>query len=120
MSSVNVVTITVGSVTYNGGSSFTLTLSDATQGWSQAVNQSLTGAARASAEVIAEAPSSVTGVLPLTNFGTVNFNGSTVNGSQLSSANPTEITLVSGNGTQEDSISPLNGGNFSATWDSSG
>jgi hypothetical protein len=108
------------SVTYNGGSSFTLKLSDTTQGWSQTVNRSLAGAARASAEVIAEAPSALTGVLPLTNFGTVNFSGSTVDGSQLSSVNPAEITMASGNGTQEDSISALNGGSFSATWDSSG
>jgi hypothetical protein len=109
-----------GSVTYNGGSSFTLQLSDTTQGWSQTVNQSLSGASLASAEVIVEAPSSLTGVLPLADFGTVNFTGSSVDGSQLSSVNPTEITMVSGNGTQEDSISSLNGGNFSATWDSSG
>ena len=109
-----------GSVTYTGGSSFTLKLSDTTKGWSHTVNQSLSGAARASAEVIVEAPSSVSGVLPLADFGTVNFSGSTVNGATLSSSNPTEITMVSRNGTQEDSISALNGGAFSATWDSSG
>jgi hypothetical protein len=109
-----------GSVTYNGGSSFTLKLSDTTKGWTQTVNKSLSNASRASAEVIVEAPSSVTGVLPLADFGTVNFSGSTVDGSQLSSSNPTEITMVSGNGSAEDSISSLNGGSFSATWDSSG
>lgn len=108
------------SVTYNGGSSFTLKLSDTTRGWSQTVNQSLSGAARASAEVIVEAPSSVSGVLPLADFGTVNFSGSSVNGSPLSSFNPTEITMVSRSGTQEDSVSALNGGSFSVTWDSSG
>lgn len=109
-----------GSVIYNGASSFTLKLSDTTQGWSQTVNKSLSGAARASAEVIVEAPSSDTGVLPLADFGTVNFSGSTVDGSQLSALNPTEITMVSSNGTQEDSISSLNGGSYSATWESSG
>jgi hypothetical protein len=109
-----------GSVSYDGGSSFTLTLSDTTQGWTQTVNQSVSGAARASAEVIVEAPSSLTGVLPLADFGTVNFSGSTVDGSQLSSFNPSEITMVSSSGTQEDSISALNGGSFSSTWDSSG
>jgi Peptidase A4 family len=109
-----------GSVTYNGGSSFTLKLSDTTKGWSQTVNASLSGASRASAEVIVEAPSSNSGVLPLANFGTMSFSGSTVDGSTLSSLNPTEITMVSSNGTQEDSISALNGGSYSATWDSSG
>jgi len=53
-----------GSVTYNGSNSFTLKLSDTTQGWSHTVNATLSGAARSSAEVIAEAPSSVSGVLP--------------------------------------------------------
>ena len=109
-----------GSVTYDSGSSFTLKLSDTTKGWSQTVNQSLSGASRASAEVIVEAPSSVTGVLPLADFGTVKFSGSTADGSQLSSLHPAEITMVSSSGTQEDRISALSGGSYTATWDSSG
>jgi hypothetical protein len=52
-------------------------------------------AARSSAEVIAEAPSSSTSgaVLPLTNFGTVNFSGAAVNGAGLCQSSPVEITM---------------------------
>ncbi len=105
-----------GSVTYNGSNSFTLKLSDTTQGWSHTVNATLSGAARSSAEVIAEAPSSVSGVLPLANFGTVNFSGSTVNGSTLSNFNPTQIIMVNNAGRPKVSVSSLNGGSFSVTW----
>jgi hypothetical protein len=54
-------------------------------------------AAKDSAEVIAEAPSSGTSgaVLPLTNFGTVNFSGATVNGGQLCQSSPVEILMPS-------------------------
>jgi hypothetical protein len=48
--------------------------------------------------VIAEAPSSSGGVLPLADFGRVNFSGATVNGAMLSSATPglDPITMASG------------------------
>ena len=110
------------SVTYAGSSSFTLKISDSTQGWTYTTSKRLSGAARSSAEVIAEAPccTSSGGILPLADFGTVNFTGSTANGSTLSSFNPVGITMVSASGKQEDSISALSGGNFSATWLSSG
>ena len=72
-----------GSVTFNGGSSYTLVLQDITQGWKHTVNKSLSGAANSSAEVIAEAPCCTAsgGILPLANFGTVNFSNATANGS---------------------------------------
>src|SRR6266702_5857911 len=50
-----------GSVTFNGGSSYTLVLQDTTKGWSHTISASLSGAANSSAEVIAEAPSSTSG-----------------------------------------------------------
>jgi hypothetical protein len=70
-----------GSVTYSGGQ-FTVKLTDNTAGWSQAYSQASSSAVRSSAGVIAEAPSpgSTGAVLPLTNFGTVNFTNATVNG----------------------------------------
>jgi peptidase A4-like protein len=104
------------SVTFNGGSSYTLVISDSTQGWSHTVNASLAGAANSSAEVIAEAPSSVTGVLPLADFGTVNFTNSTANGSSLSNFAPTGINMDNSSGQLKDQVSSLSGGNFSATW----
>ena len=110
-----------GSVTYTSGK-FTLKLSDTTEGWSHTVTKRLSGAARSSAEVIAEAPCCTAsgGILPLADFGKVSFSGSTANGSTLSNFKPVSINMVSANGVAEDSTSPLNGGSFTATWLSSG
>jgi hypothetical protein len=108
------------SVTYSGTNSYTLKLADSTQGWTYTTTKSLSGAPRSSAEVITEAPSSNQGVLPLADFGKVNYTGSTANGSTLSSFNPTSIIMVSASGKQEDSTSALSGGSFSNTWLSKG
>ena len=106
-----------GSVTYNGGGNFTLTLSDTTKGWTHTEHKSLASARRSSAEVIIEAPSSSGGVLPLADFGTVNLSSAMVDGSAIGSHNPTKITMVTSGGTPKDSVSSLSGGaNFSATW----
>jgi hypothetical protein len=118
-----------GSVTYTGNNSFTLKLSDTTAGWTRTVTQTLAGAARSSAEVIAEAPccTSSGGILPLTDFGTVNFTGATVNGTTsgngtaIGNSSPTGIDMVSASGVQEDSISALTSGeDFTGTWMSTG
>jgi len=106
-----------GSVTFNGSGHFTLVLKDATQGWSHTVHKTLTTAKRSSAEVIAEAPSSSSGVLPLADFGTVHFSNSKVNGSSLGSNNPTKIIMVNSSGRHKVSVSALSGGTaFGVTW----
>jgi hypothetical protein len=59
------------------GTTYALTITDATEGWTHTVHKSLAGAKNASAEWIAEAPC-CTGTgspLPLSDFGTVHFNG---------------------------------------------
>jgi hypothetical protein len=74
------------SVTYSGSSgssgrgsfgrqssTFTVTITDGRTGRSFTTTGTVSNAARSSAEWIAEAPSSSRGVLPLANFGTVNF-----------------------------------------------
>jgi len=108
------------SVTYTGSNSFSLYIADTTQGWSHTTTASLAGAARSSAEVIVEAPCCTRsgGILPLTNFGTVNLTSSLANGGALGSAGGvTGITMVDNQGRDKDTISPLSGGeNFSATW----
>ena len=112
-----------GSVTYTGGSSFTLKLSDTTEGWSHTVTKTLSEAARSSAEVIAEAPCCTDGggSLPLADFTKVSFTGATVDGSPIGNSNPVGIDMVSANGVQEVSISSLTcGKNLSATWLNSG
>jgi hypothetical protein len=110
-------------VTYQGGSSFSLHIADTTEGWSQTTTASLAGAARSSAEVIVEAPCCTFsgGILPLADFGTVSFTGSLANGSALGNAGGlTKIIMVDSSGRQKDSVSALSGGeNFSATWDRS-
>jgi len=98
-------------------STYTLTLKDTTEGWTKTTSKKESGLARSSAEVIAEAPYSG-GVLPLANFGKVNFSGSTVDGSSLSSSDPTGINMVSDSGVPEATISSLSGGSFSITWNS--
>ena len=106
-----------GSVTFSGSSTYTLVLKDTTQGWTQTVVKNQSGLARSSAEVIVEAPSSSSGVLPLADFGTVNLSSSLVNGSAIGNFSPTEIIMVDSGGNAKDSVSSLSGGeNFSATW----
>ena len=63
------------SVVYNGGNSFTVTITDVTTGRSFTKTSNVSGAARSSAEWIAEAPCCTFsgGILPLANFGTVKF-----------------------------------------------
>ncbi len=107
------------SVTTSGTGTFTLTLTDQTQGWNQVTRQTSATAQLGSAEVIAEAPSSTT-ALPLADFGTVNFTAATVNGAPPGNA-LRSLTMVSADGVTEATPSPLRGGNaFSVTWHSSG
>jgi hypothetical protein len=104
-------------VSFSGSNTYTLTLKDSTEGWTKTTTKKESGLSRSSAEVVAEAPYSG-GVLPLDNFGTVHFSSSTVNGSSLSSTNPTGMNMVSDSGVPEATISSLSGGNFSITWNS--
>ena len=105
-----------GSVTFTGGSGYTLVLQDTTRGWSHTVHKTLSGAANSSAEVIAEAPAAGS-VLPLANFGTVNFSNATANGSAIGDFSPTRINMVNNIGQLKDQTSALSGGrSFSDTW----
>jgi hypothetical protein len=70
---VNAGDAIAASVTYNGNDKFTLQINNETTGGTFSIVQSLPGAARSSAEWIAEAPSSFSGILPLANFGSVTF-----------------------------------------------
>jgi Peptidase A4 family len=107
------------SVTANGGGSFTLTLRDATQGWSQTTKQASAAAKAGSAEVIAEAPSGAA-VLPLANFSMVSFSNAAVNGAPLGDASPAALTMMSAAGVTEATPSALTSGNFSVSWQGSG
>jgi hypothetical protein len=112
-------------VTYLGGEDFSLYIADTTQGWSHTNDQSLGETpALSSAEVIAEAPCCTNsgGILPLTDFGTVSFTGSTANGEAIgtSSLGPVQINMVDSRGRAEDTCSSLTDNeNFTCTWDRS-
>ena len=104
-------------VTTDGRGGFTLTISDTTQGWTNTTNARLKSAKLASAEVIAEAPSSSGGVLPLANFGTVGFSNAKANGALLTSSTPhiDPITMASGS-TVKAQPGSISSGAFSVTW----
>jgi hypothetical protein len=108
-------------VTTDGDGDFTLTLTDNTADWTETQNETGSSATGGSAEVIAEAPYN-DGVLPLADFGTVDFTDSTVDGSAISDSSPDQINLVSDGGTTEATTSDLDssGEGFSVTWESSG
>ena len=92
-------------------STYTLTLSDTTRGWTKTTVKSLSSARNASAEVIIESP---TASYP--RFGTVSFSGSTINGSNLSNWNPTLMDASNGY-YYEDHTSAVSGGSFSITYE---
>ncbi len=108
------------SVTDVGKGKFKLTLSDTTQGWSRTTTKRLKSAELGSAEVIAEAPSTVLEVLPLADFQTVDFSDATVDGSLVTSSTPgvEPITMVSERGVIEAAPSAISSGSFSDTWHS--
>lgn len=103
-------------VTDNGNGTFTMKLVDSTKGWTKSTTHSgSSGYQDSSAEVIAEAPTVGGSVAPLANFGTVNFTGSTANGSTLSGG--TEIIMEGSSGDVLAQPGSLSGGGFSDTWE---
>jgi hypothetical protein len=106
------------SVTFSGTETYTLKIADTTQGWSHTTTKNEAGLSRSSAEVITEAPSSNTGVLPLADFGTINYSASAANGTSLGSQSPDEITMINNSGADKDSTSSIaaSSGAFSNTW----
>ena len=104
-----------GTVSVTGNGRYTLTLRNNKTGGSFSTTVKGHGS-NYSAEAIAEAPSSRSGVLPLTNFGTVNFSGTLVNGQPIGSFNPDRIDMVSGS-TLKAQTGALSGGTgFSVVW----
>jgi Peptidase A4 family len=105
------------SVTFSGTQTYTLVLKDTTKGWTQTITKNEGGLARSSAEVITEAPSSSSGVLPLADFGTVSYTGSSDNGSSMGTQSPTSIVMIDNSGRDKDSTSSISSsGGFSNTW----
>ncbi|OLZ59429.1 hypothetical protein AV521_45385 [Streptomyces sp. IMTB 2501] len=91
------------SVVSNGGGSYTLTLTDNTQGWTEHIDQNL-GANNASAEAVIESPTQ-----SYPSFSELDFSGVTVDGQSFDATNPQSFT--SGGYAP----GPLSGGSFSMT-----
>jgi hypothetical protein len=102
------------SVTESGGV-FTTKLNNATRQWTAIARKTMT-AQRSSAEIIAEAPSTGSTVLPLANFGTMKFTNALVNGATIGSKSPIEIVMVSATHLKAQPSALSNGKNFSVTW----
>jgi hypothetical protein len=107
------------SVTFSGTDTYTLVLKDSTQGWTQTQKISESGFDRSSAEVITEAPCCTAsgGILPLSDFGTINYTASTDNGGSMGTQSPTSIVMIDNSGLDKDSTSSMSSsGAFSNTW----
>jgi hypothetical protein len=108
-------------VTYESSGRYDLVLSDSTEGWTENnVVAKPSGASNASAEVIAEAVSSNSGVTPLPNFGTVQFTGSTVDNGSLQASGAQAIDMTNSSGTVIAATSTADSsGDFNVTYGSS-
>jgi hypothetical protein len=109
------------SVVAHGGGSFTLTLTDSTQGWTKTTQRTSDTAQLGSAEIIAEAPSDGNGnVLPLSDFGAVTFTDTLIDNQAVGSLNTAEVTMESAGNVAEATPSALTDGDeFTVTVDNS-
>jgi hypothetical protein len=102
-----------GEVEYNNGL-FSLTLTDATQGWTFTTTHQLNKAVRNSAEWIVEAPGNI--ILPLADFGQVSFTSCSATFSGMTGSisdrgwQDTAIDMVDFNGVMRAKTSALSGG----------
>ena len=108
-----------GSVTATTTDTFTLTLTDTTRGWTESIAKSLPSAERGSAEVIAEAPSSLVRVLPLSDFGTVSFKHAEVDGQNIGDVAPVAIDMGTKTYLKATTSALSKGKNFRVSWDHS-
>jgi hypothetical protein len=106
------------SVTATTATTFALTIADATQGWSRTLNRTLASAQLSSAEIIEEAPccNGTGGILPLANFGVINFTNADANGQRIGTLTHQRINMAAG-GVMKATTSALAQGAFSVTWD---
>jgi len=96
---------------------FTLTLVNHSQGWSFSTQQRSAKAQLSSAEAITEAPTRRgSGVVSLTNFNVVNYNGTTANGQPIGNFSAQPVTMVGNSGVVKAEPGGLSGGSFSVMW----
>ncbi len=106
------------SVVADGHGTFLLSLSDNTNGQRFTTRQVDAAATLSSAEVVAEAPSSADGLLPLADFGVVHFVGARANGKPLATFALSRVIMTSGPRTVA-AASPLSrtGTDFTVAWE---
>lgn len=106
------------SVTFRGTETYILVLRDITRGWTHVIIRNEAGLSRSSAEVITEAPTStVSGVLPLADFGTIRYTGSKANGNLFRKLAPIRIIMVDSRRLDKDLTSLIGiAGAFSNRW----
>lgn len=105
-------------VSYANGT-YTMTLSDNTQGWSKTTTGAApTGSSNASAEVVVEAAAinKVTSVLP--NFGSASFTGGSINGTSLVAAGAQPVDMDNSSNAVIAKTTPADstGGTFTVTY----
>jgi hypothetical protein len=104
------------SVTFSGTDTYTIVLKNLSRGWTHTIVKEEAGLSRSSAEVITEAPSSTTGVLPLADFGTVTFSSVKVSGIPIKNLKPTAIIMDDNSGRAKDSTSAIASDKFHNIW----
>jgi hypothetical protein len=104
-------------VSFAGGQ-YTLLLTDSTQNWTRTtVAAAPTGAANASAEVVAEAASLNSTVTQLADFGTALFSGATIDDQSLTDAGAQPVDMFNNNGSVIAKTAPTDaGGDFAVTY----
>lgn len=105
-----------GSVVAGVGGAFTLVLSDFTAGWMRTVHATYAPAKLHSAEIIAEAPSTSTKVLKLTDFHAVLFSSAKANGKAIGTDSPVSINMESASTVKAATTALTSGQSFEVIW----
>ena len=106
------------SVAADGGGTFTLSLRDTTNGQRFETRQVDAAAKLSSAEVVAEAPSSTDGLLPLADFRAARFTDARVNGRPLGAFVWSRVNMTTGASRQATASALSAGGSsFTVVWD---
>ncbi|GAA1227117.1 G1 family endopeptidase [Kitasatospora nipponensis] len=95
------------------GTSFTLTESDTTQGWTKTYKKSGSDQLSSAEAIVEDLGSNIPAVAK---FGAINFTGVTANGSPLASAGTLNATSVERGNTPLTANSGVSGGNFTLSW----
>jgi len=105
------------SVTTSGDGQFTLFIRNNTTHVAYSTLQPSPGAELVTAEVVAEAPATISGPAPLPDFGTVRFTNARANGRPIGTFTWDHLNMSSGTVPQADtSVLARDAGSFSVTW----